>query len=395
MGDIFLVTAPTYCKEKSAFLARLAHPKRTRIHECMFLTPCFSLRSPLQNYNNDCNDNYKTSTVPNALSAPRGQEVRDSLKSPNELAAMTPEARRRYERNQREKRRSFMISKQIKDLQVVLSQMRIPFKNNKCSVLVSCVNFIRRMQQTNAKYKINNDGIRHILGQAQNLFYNRVAEKERRNHDPRGYPCSHHDMRTNITGAASLANGVDYQSIFSSLSIPMGVASQEGKIVDINRAFAKELGENRKDLVGKNVSNLIEVEYKGAHEKLGEAFARNKGNRDVHTMPFRALKRAAVNQENSKSEEPQQKRVSTSTHSDQGEAKETEKQVGIVGDKEADVIVKVESEKREEQEVNEEGKEEERKRQITFRLMSGGASAEGRCGSLWTFGCVQGTAEIK
>ena len=60
---------------------------------------------------------------------------------------MSPDARRKYERNQREKQRSFKISKQIKDLQEVLTSLQIPYKNDKFSVLMSAVDFISEVRE--------------------------------------------------------------------------------------------------------------------------------------------------------------------------------------------------------------------------------------------------------
>jgi len=76
---------------------------------------------------------------------PEGE--RSDNKTREEISKMEPGSRRRYERNQREKLRSFRISKQIKDLQTVLTALQIPYKNNKFSVLVSAVAFIRAGQE--------------------------------------------------------------------------------------------------------------------------------------------------------------------------------------------------------------------------------------------------------
>ena len=71
--------------------------------------------------------------------------------------------------------RSFKISKQIKDLQEVLTSLQIPYKNNKFSVLMSAVDFISEIQRENSNAVMHNAAMKNILVQA-NEFLKRLKE---------------------------------------------------------------------------------------------------------------------------------------------------------------------------------------------------------------------------
>jgi len=130
---------------------------------------------PFIKFLTDRNQIINPSEVPHETLKIKSQALRKSNKTQAEIALMSPDARRKYERNQREKQRSFKISKQIKDLQEVLTSLQIPYKNDKFSVLMSAVDFISEIQRENSNAVMHNAAMKNILVQANEVL-NRFEE---------------------------------------------------------------------------------------------------------------------------------------------------------------------------------------------------------------------------
>ncbi|GMH47338.1 hypothetical protein TrVE_jg10058 [Triparma verrucosa] len=213
---------------------------------------------PFIKFLTDRNQMINPSEVPHETLKIKSQALRKSNKTQAEIAMMSPDARRKYERNQREKQRSFKISKQIKDLQEVLTSLQIPYKNNKFSVLMSAVDFISEIQRENSNAVMHNAAMKNILVQA-NEFLKRLKEGGNDATDLTSnttHPTT--DLYTNFTANMHRKTPLDYGYIFKNVAVPMGIAKPDGKIADCNDEFVSTTGYEREELLGKDISVVLD-----------------------------------------------------------------------------------------------------------------------------------------
>jgi len=223
---------------------------------------------PFIKFLTDRNQIINPSEVPHETLKIKSQALRKSNKTQAEIALMSPDARRKYERNQREKQRSFKISKQIKDLQEVLTSLQIPYKNDKFSVLMSAVDFISEIQRENSNAVMHNAAMKNILVQANEVL-NRFEEGKEAIGEGAGtgetveaqVPIPKHhpptDLYTNFTANMHRKTPVDYGYIFKNVAVPMGIAKPDGKIADCNDQFISTTGYEREELLGKDISVVL------------------------------------------------------------------------------------------------------------------------------------------
>ena len=74
---------------------------------------------------------------------------------------------------------ALQISKQIKDLQSVLTELHVPYKNNKCAVLTSTVSFIKEVQEENNRSVLHNEIMKKIVERAEELAGRRTEGEEK------------------------------------------------------------------------------------------------------------------------------------------------------------------------------------------------------------------------
>jgi PAS domain-containing protein len=195
----------------------------------------------------------------------KAQALRESYVSPEELQKMASDVRRRYERNQREKQRSFKISKQIKDLQSVLTELHVPYKNNKCAVLTSAVSFIKEVQEENQRSLLHNNAMKRIISNSTMIAQERggidgslSTGMTESGTSPSNHPDPHHAMRTNFTSGASRSKPLDYEAIFRCTLVPMGMVNGEtGTILDCNDQFLSVSGHSEEGLIGKDIRTFL------------------------------------------------------------------------------------------------------------------------------------------
>ena len=211
------------------------------------------------------------------------EDERSDHKTREEISRMEPGARRRYERNQREKLRSFRISKQIKDLQTVLTALQIPYKNNKFSVLVSAVSFIRDVQR-------ENEQLRGLVSSLK-MIYERAEAMRDDDSDtnsagqapsvPPSPPPSPPPESTDFLRSLGPTT-VDHMLIFDSNPTPMALALAGGGegIVRCNAAFIRVVGMDESEVRKRRVSELV-VDVEGG----GKRMRTDKGEEvDVRTV---------------------------------------------------------------------------------------------------------------
>lgn len=166
-------------------------------------------------------------------------------KSPEELEKMTPNERRRYERNLREQQRSYKISQQIKELRDVLQESNIPFRPNKYSILVSVADYVKQLQgravMLDSEHQRLIDTIRHTNDRGASTVSNGCNSMS-------ALSDGQEDMLSSMDGCSTsdgltpqshllFVQGIDYMAIFRHCPYPIGVATLDGRMLDCNQAF--------------------------------------------------------------------------------------------------------------------------------------------------------------
>ncbi len=175
-----------------------------------------------------------TSTVVTANSVPN-KKVED----------MTPEERRRHERNTREQQRSHKISQQIKELRNVLTESKVPFKQNKYSILMSVVDYIKQLQQRAGLLDNEHNKLVTTIQQTNEMVKSGITDQS--------------DMNLGVGNDVELlcARGLDYKTIFEQCSIPLGVAALDGRLLACNPKFEEWTGLSKQALESRTLFGLL------------------------------------------------------------------------------------------------------------------------------------------
>ena len=166
-------------------------------------------------------------------------------KSPEELEKMTPNERRRYERNLREQQRSYKISQQIKELREVLQESNIPFRPNKYSILVSVADYVKQLQgraiMLDSEHQRLIDTIRQTNDRGTTFASNGGISMSALSEGQDDVLSSMDGCSTDdgLTPHSHLlfVQGIDYLAVFRHCPFPIGVATLDGRMLDCNQAF--------------------------------------------------------------------------------------------------------------------------------------------------------------
>ena len=180
------------------------------------------------------------------------KSVSDDISTKN----MTPEEKRRYDRNLREQQRSYKISQQIKELRSVLQESNIPFKPNKYSILLSVVEYIKELQTRAVYLDQEHQKLLNTIAQTNELCNSRtVGFGENNNSSGINSP----DTGATMGNDAELlfVKGLDYKSIFTQCSGALCVASLDGRLLDCNTQFEKVSGFGKEELQQQSLFNFL------------------------------------------------------------------------------------------------------------------------------------------
>ena len=173
------------------------------------------------------------------------------MKSPSPddkpLSQMTPGERRRYDRNQREQQRSQKITQQIKGLRKVLTESKVPFKQNKFSILMSVVDYINHLQDRASILDKEHLKLVNTIQQTSKLVNSGIIRCAEDNDGP-------------IVGNDAemlYVQGIDYKAIFNQCSFPIGVAALDGTILMCNEEFEKLTGLTQRQLESQTLFGLL------------------------------------------------------------------------------------------------------------------------------------------
>ena len=186
---------------------------------------------------------------------------------------MTPDERRRYERNLREQQRSHRISQQIKELRNVLTESKVPFKPNKYSILMSVADYIKQLQTQSTFLDGEMNKLLNTIKKSSELVNSGVTPNMTAN-----------EVVIGNDAELLYVKGLDYKSIFDQSSVAFAIASLDGRILHCNPKFERLIGYAFVELEKQNLFNLLDrSEVENAYKALGK-FLRNpeeKGNDDT------------------------------------------------------------------------------------------------------------------
>lgn len=181
-----------------------------------------------------------------------GQHSHNQVSAPNKRAKnksghMTAEERRRHERNVREQQRSHKISQQIKELRSVLTESKVPFKQNKFSILMSVVDYIKHLQNRATLLDSEHHKLVSTIRQTNDLVNSGFIHRS----DP--------DDISNVGNDAEMlyVQGLDYRTIFEQCSIPFGVAALDGRFMMCNSKFESVTGLSKQSLETQTLFGLL------------------------------------------------------------------------------------------------------------------------------------------
>ena len=191
----------------------------------------------------------------------------DKKLSNEQLEKMSPEERRRYDRNLREQQRSMKISQQIKELRALLTESHIPFKPNKYSILMSVVNYVKELQ---------NRAI-YLDGEHRKLVNTILKTSEIVNS---GRTVDAIDCNPSTVGMESellFVHDIDYKLLFSQCGAALGVAALDGRFIDCNAEFESVSGLSKSQLKQGSLFNLLTPsDMKKFFNMIGEMLKNDK-----------------------------------------------------------------------------------------------------------------------
>lgn len=160
---------------------------------------------------------------------------------------LTPEDRRRYERNLREQQRSQRINQQIKELRKVLQESQVPFRQNKYSILTSVVDYITQLQQRSSLLANEHLKLVNTIRQTSDIVNSGFTRGS--------------DEVPNVGNDTEIfyVQGLDYKAVFEQCSFPVAVAALDGRFLAWNPKFLSLTGLSNHYLEKSTIFSLLAV----------------------------------------------------------------------------------------------------------------------------------------
>jgi len=180
--------------------------------------------------------------------------------------------KRRLDRNSREQKRSKRISDQIKELKTLLEAAGVNMvKGNKSSILTSAAEYIMDLQQRNeaATRRAQEFASLASSDSAPSTAEERVAGNAR---------------------GDRLVGGINYRRVFHDQSVPVALASVDGRFIDCNWRFERECGYSKDQLRGMTFFSLVMAN--GEHGNIFQIVAQML--KDTSHQPKQFVLRASL-----------------------------------------------------------------------------------------------------
>jgi PAS domain-containing protein len=165
--------------------------------------------------------------------------------------------KRRMDRNQREQQRSQKITEQIACLKELLAAANVHFKPDKHSTLITVADYIKQLQARSQLLDSEHQKLLDTIAKTSEIASSPQYQTSAGNET-----VSSNDLLTDApTGLlledehAVFVKGLDYRNIFKQCSIPLAVASIDGRLMDCNGEFEALTGYERDELLLCEVSN--------------------------------------------------------------------------------------------------------------------------------------------
>ena len=145
--------------------------------------------------------------------------------------------KKRNERNQREQERAQRINQRIKDLRSVLNESNVTYKQNKYSILVNAVDYIKQLQSRSQEAANEHKRLFRTIRQAIDT--------------PKNDGFVHYtDSDIDIGNDTPMlrAKGLDYRLVFEQCKFPLAVTAIDGRFLFFNSQF--------KDIIGLNTDQI-------------------------------------------------------------------------------------------------------------------------------------------
>jgi len=178
----------------------------------------------------------------------------DNEKIDASMKKMTAVERRRYDRNQREQQRSLKISQQINDLRTVLTESKLQFKPNKISILINVVEYIKRLKMKSAQLESEHKKLLDTLETTSTIVTSGIASTIDSTFD-----ATDDKPETHQAGNASngVLDGINFEDMFHSCNIGLGVAALDGRFLDCNEVFEQVSGYSKEELKNSSLFHLL------------------------------------------------------------------------------------------------------------------------------------------
>jgi len=207
-------------------------------------------------------------TVDNDHHHHQQQQQQNQSTAPCQTEKITPENRRRYERNLREQQRSQKINQQIKELRKVLQESQVPFRQNKYSILTSVVDYITQLQQRSSLLANEHLKLVNTIRQTSDIVNSGCA------HGSDDVPTVGNDTEI------FYVQGLDYKAVFEQCSFPIAVAALDGRFLAWNPKFTSITGLSNQYLEKSTLFGLLSITNRDEVFRALGTLLRRPGTKD-------------------------------------------------------------------------------------------------------------------
>lgn len=177
----------------------------------------------------------------------------DNKKTGASMKQMTAADKRRYDRNQREQQRSLKISQQINDLRTVLTESKLQFKPNKISILINVVEYIKRLKMKSAQLESEHKKLLDTLETTSTIVTSGTASTIVSTFDADDKP----ETPQAVDASNGVLDGINFEDMFHSCNIGLGVAALDGRFLDCNEVFERVSGYSKEELKHSSLFHLL------------------------------------------------------------------------------------------------------------------------------------------
>jgi PAS domain-containing protein len=159
--------------------------------------------------------------------------------------------KRRMDRNQREQQRSQKITEQIACLKELLAGANVHFKPDKHSTLITVADYIKQLQTRSQLLDSEHKKLLETISKT-----NEAVNTPHYQTSTDGETVVSNDLLSDVPSSllledehAVFVRGLDYRNVFLQCSIPLAVASIDGRFMDCNAEFESITGYVRDELL--------------------------------------------------------------------------------------------------------------------------------------------------